>query len=336
MRVALTGASGDFGTALLRALVAADDVDEVVAIARRPLRVADPKIRPVALDLAVDDLTAALDGADAVVHCAFVVEEPRDKAAARRVNVDGSARVLRSAAAAGARVCVMTSSINAYGPRGGPEVLDETAPLDPDTRHYYMEHKALVELDVRRWRAENPEADMAVAVLRPTYVVGPDMANSGLETMRSRLVVYPTPSRSYYQFLHQDDLVDAYLRVIRDRVDGEFNLGPEGALSVAELARMNHARCVPVPITAARVLTDVAFRLHLLPYSSHWVTPGEPVTTSRRLREATGWQPSYSCGDAARMMLAGAAATDSTSTDGTNTDTDTDTDTDDPTPRSAR
>ena len=304
MRVVLTGASGDFGTALLRGLVRRDDVDRVVALARSPLRVDDPKIERRSIDLATDRLDEAFVGADAVIHCAFVVEEPRDKEAARVVNVDGSRRVLWAADSAGARVCVMTSSINAYGPRDGPEVIDESAPIGADASYYYFHHKAAMEQDVRRWR-QGTDGRMAVAVLRPTYVVGPDMANSGLATMRSRVVAYPSPARSHYQFLHQDDLVDAYLRVVATATDGEFNLGPEGAVTVADLCRMNRSLCVPVPLGAARRLADLGFRLRLLPYSSHWVTRGEPVTTSRRLRDATGWRPRHSCTEAARLMVAG-------------------------------
>ena len=81
----------------------------------------------------------------------------------------------------------MTSSVNAYGPRGGPEVLDESAPIGAGPQHYYLHHKALVEEDIRRWR-EQSDGRMAVAVVRPTYIVGPDMDNSGLRSMRARVV----------------------------------------------------------------------------------------------------------------------------------------------------
>lgn len=304
MRIVLTGASGDFGTAILRRLVTESWVESIVAVSRSPLRVSDPRIENVELDLASDAVEPIMAGADAVIHCAFVVEEPRDKAAARTVNVDGSARVLRAAAGAGVGVCVMTSSVNAYGPRGGPEVLDESAPIGAGPQHYYLHHKALVEEDIRRWR-EQSDGRMAVAVLRPTYIVGPDMDNSGLRSMRARVVAYPTPRNSYYQFLHQDDLADAYVRAIRDGVDGEFNLGAEDAVTVAELCRWNRALCIPLPLGLAGQLADLGYRLRLLPYSSHWVTPGEPVTTSRRLREATGWRPSRTSEEAARLLLAG-------------------------------
>ncbi len=304
MRVVLTGASGDFGTAILRRLVTEPWVGSIVAVSRRPLRVSDPRIEVVPLDLASGDVEPVLIGADVVIHCVFVDEEPRDKAVARRVNVEGSARLLRAADAAGVSTCVMTSSVNAYGPRGGPDVLDETAAIGAGPEHYYLHHKALMEEEIRRWRLD-ADGQMAVAVLRPTFIVGPDMDNSGLRSMRARVVAYPSPCRSYYQFLHQDDLVDAYVRVIRDRVDGEFNVGPEDAVSVAQLCRWNRALCIPLPLGLAARLADLGFRLRVLPYSSHWVTPGEPVTTSRRLRTATGWRARLSSAGAARLMLTG-------------------------------
>lgn len=273
-------------------------------MARSPLRVTDPRIEKVSLDLATDPVDPLVAGADVVIHCAFVVEEPRDKEAARRVNVDGSARLLRAADAAGVSVCVMTSSVNAYGPRGGPEVVDESAPIGAGPEHYYLHHKALMEKDIRHWRRRS-EGRMAVPVLRPTFIVGPDVDNSGLRSMRSRVVAYPTPSRSYYQFLHRDDLAEAYIRVIHDRADGEFNVGAEDAVTVADLCRWNRALCIPLPLGLAGRLADVGYRLGLLPYSSHWVTPGEPVTTSRRLRETTGWRPALTSAQAARLMLTG-------------------------------
>lgn len=302
MRIVVTGASGDVGTALLRRLITEPWVDTIVAVSRSPLRVSDPRIETVALDLATDPVEPVFAGADAVVHCAFVVEEPRDKAAARRVNVDGSARVLRAADAAGVPVCVMTSSVNVYGPRGGPEIVDESQPIGAGPEHYYLHHKAEMEEDIRAWRRDS-DGRMAVPVLRPTFVFGPDTDNSGLRSMRARVVAYPRPRHSSYQYLHQDDLADAYVRVIRGRVDGEFNVGTEDAVTIAELCRMNRSVCLPLSLGAARRLADLAFRLRLLPYSGHWVTPGEPVTTSRRLREATGWRPGRTSRDAARAML---------------------------------
>src|SRR5881398_890721 len=102
MRIAIVGATGNVGTSLLEALRGADEVDEIVAIARRPATFDDPRVRFVAADIVRDDLGPALAGADVVVHLAWLIQPSRDAAKLHAVNVDGSRRVFAAAARAGA------------------------------------------------------------------------------------------------------------------------------------------------------------------------------------------------------------------------------------------
>lgn len=68
MRVAITGATGNVGTALLRALADDDRITGVVGLARRLPAHSLPKVTWVETDVAVDDLEERFAGADAVVH----------------------------------------------------------------------------------------------------------------------------------------------------------------------------------------------------------------------------------------------------------------------------
>ena len=45
MRIAVTGAAGDFGTAILRALTDDERASELIGIDRAPLRLEHPKLR---------------------------------------------------------------------------------------------------------------------------------------------------------------------------------------------------------------------------------------------------------------------------------------------------
>src|ERR1700753_2231061 len=93
MRVVVTGATGNVGTAVLRALNAAPDIDQVVAVARRPpLRSLSPA-EFVSADVTVDRLEPIFSGADAVVHLAWLIQPGRDESVTRAVNVYGSRRV---------------------------------------------------------------------------------------------------------------------------------------------------------------------------------------------------------------------------------------------------
>src|SRR5919199_125060 len=108
--VAVTGATGNLGTALLRRLA-----DPALGIAQgrglaRRLPPGTPPYDGVEWHLAdlgtaasEEPLARFVDGADAVVHLAWAIQPGRSAGLLHRVNVEGTRRVVRAAAAAGAQ-----------------------------------------------------------------------------------------------------------------------------------------------------------------------------------------------------------------------------------------
>src|SRR4051794_33055934 len=130
--VAVTGASGNLGTALLRRLTAsASGVAEVRGLARRqPPSVAPyDGVRWYTADLAdpasESTLRDFLGGVDAVVHLAWALQPGRHPDLLRRVNVDGTARAASAAAAAGVDHVVHLSSLGAYAAAAVGQVVGE-------------------------------------------------------------------------------------------------------------------------------------------------------------------------------------------------------------------
>src|SRR5689334_11124498 len=119
MRIVVTGASGNVGTSLLDALRADERVTEIVGLARRPPATPGERTTWVRADVVTDPLEGVFDGADAVVHLAWAIQPSHDPRTLRAVNVDGSRRVFRAAAAAGVGALVHASSIGVYSP--GPK-----------------------------------------------------------------------------------------------------------------------------------------------------------------------------------------------------------------------
>src|SRR3954471_5228170 len=116
MKVAVTGASGNVGTALLRRLTAPSaGVAEIRGLARRqPPDVAPyDRVRWFSADLGApaseEVLAGFLDGVDAVVHLAWALQPGRQPDRLRRVNVEGTRRVMRAAGVAGVRHVVHLS-----------------------------------------------------------------------------------------------------------------------------------------------------------------------------------------------------------------------------------
>src|ERR1700710_3047592 len=125
MTVAITGASGNVGTALLRRRATAG-VGEIRGLARRrPPEVAPyDGVRWFSADLGSPDsepvLADFLDDVDAVVHLAWALIPDRQPDVLHAVNVEGTRRVLAAAGAAGVPHVVHMSSIGTYA--AGPQV----------------------------------------------------------------------------------------------------------------------------------------------------------------------------------------------------------------------
>ncbi|WP_280499685.1 NAD-dependent epimerase/dehydratase family protein, partial [Nocardia farcinica] len=124
MKVVVVGASGNIGSALVRALLAAGE--EVVGLCRRPPGPGTfDAVRWVRCDLAdpaaVDTLRATFADADAVVHLAWAIHPRVGEPPMMRTNLTGTDRVLAAVAAPGVPPLVCASSAAAYraAPGGG-------------------------------------------------------------------------------------------------------------------------------------------------------------------------------------------------------------------------
>ena len=165
MHVAITGATGNIGTALVERLGADEAIDSIVAICRREHDWRPPKTSWIYADVADDDLTEAFDGADAVVHLARVFHR------AIRTRPGGSmwAAPRRCFARSAAQVpaVVVASSVGAYSPRTGPDPVDESWPTHGCHAAAYSREKAYVERLLDSHQSEFPHR--RVVRMRPGF-----------------------------------------------------------------------------------------------------------------------------------------------------------------------
>jgi UDP-glucose 4-epimerase len=308
LRLAITGGTGDFGRSLLNWALRSDDVAEVTVLGRRPTGTEHPKLRETFLDLSAQFDLDSVAGYDALVHLAYCVEEPRDKRQAFQVNVVATRTLLDEAGRVGIGHLVLTSSANALGVAAcgtGRQMPEDSYPAgDQNPDNYYFYHKALLE-HLANWHWANAsQVNMDLTVARPCYIVGEHFDNSGLRAFLAKSVLYPEPARSYYQFLWDTDLVDAYVTILRQGLTGIYNIAPADHTSVREISSINGSRLISGPLGLLKNGADLLFRLHLAPFSGHWVTLGDPLLDSRLLRSTTNWQPSMTSAEALQRYIA--------------------------------
>lgn len=178
MRIVVVGQSGNVGTAVLRALRSAPEVDSVLGIARRlPDRTSAPYQDAdwAALDISdpdeesvVDTLATHFRGADAVVHLAWLIQPNRDRELLRRTNVEGTRRVAAAVVRAGVPHLVVASSVGAYATVDDDATRREDWPTTGIPTSHYSVDKAAQERVLDELERDHPE--VGVARLRTALV----------------------------------------------------------------------------------------------------------------------------------------------------------------------
>jgi UDP-glucose 4-epimerase len=310
--VAVTGASGNLGTALLRRLTApAAGVAEVRGLARRQ----PPGVAPYTAvrwhltdlgEVASEDVLAEfLDGVDAVVHLAWALQPGRRPDDLRRVNVEGTRRVVRAAAAAGVDQFVHLSSIGAYAPGAVGQRVTEDWPTTGIPSSQYSRDKSEAERVVRGVMARY--SGTTLTVVRPTLVLQPE---AGSEIGRyflgpllfgaarllpgavARLLPLPLPPVAV-SFVHADDVADALERMLDRRAPGPFNIAAEPLMDADAIARVLGTRRIPVPALAVRTALQAAFTARLIPTEPGWldIATQAPALDTSRARKLLDWAP---------------------------------------------
>ena len=150
LTVAVTGPTGTFGFGLMPLLQADARIARIVGIARRPFDAAEhgwTKMTYRQSDVRDrDGLEQAFQGANVVVHLAFMITGAASRETIRQINIDGTLNAFQAAAAAGARRFVYASSVAAYGfHRDNPVGMDEAWPARPADHLFYAREKAEIE-----------------------------------------------------------------------------------------------------------------------------------------------------------------------------------------------
>ena len=314
MRVVVTGATGNVGTSVVRALVADPQVEEVVGIARRAPRWQPARTRWVSADVVTSALEPVFEGADAVIHLAWLIQPSHDARALRAVNVDGSRRVFEAAVRAGVERLVHASSIGVYSPGPSDRRVDESWPNGGVPTSFYSRHKAEAERLL-----DDLEDELRIVRLRPGLIfkreagaeirrlfIGP-LLPSPLVHPRM-LPLLPLPPGLALQAVHADDVGEAYrLAVTSPDARGAYNVAAEPVLDARELGRLLGARPVTVPTRAVRALAKLTWRARLQPTPPGWLDMGldVPLMDITRAREELGWTPRHSASDALLELLDG-------------------------------
>lgn len=288
MKVVVTGGSGQLGSLVLARLAAHRKVKRVVALDLTPPTVASAKLDWKIADLRDPGLDRHFEGADALMHFAFVVARRVPPEVRHAVNVEGSRRMFEYAARAGLRTVVYSSSISAYGhDPARREPLREDSPRTRWTGLPYASDKFEVEAFLDEFEPSHPE--LRIVRLRPAILVGRRITHEIAGGLAKRRLVEVSPNPM--PLVWDEDVADAAMAALERDVRGAFNLAADEQRPASELARATGFRLVRLPRGLLMAAAPVLGRL--VDTDASWFGAGDAYfpASSERARSELGWKP---------------------------------------------
>ena len=285
----VTGATGFLGSAVARVLLEAGHRVRVLVRPtsdRRNIDGLDVEIATGDLDQP-DTLAPALKGCTALFHVAADYRLwIRDPEAMYRTNVEGSAALIRAAAAAGVSRAVYTSSVAVLGIDKTGKPADENTPVTlADMVGHYKRSKFLAEQSVA---TAARETGMPVVTVNPSTPIGPrdiKPTPTGRTNVMAAAGRMPAYVDTGLNLVHVDDCATGHLLAFAKGREGErYILGGEDfslARMQAEIARMTGRKPAKIRLPVGP--------LYPLAIGAEWVarlTGGEPMLTRDTLRMA--------------------------------------------------
>ena len=307
--VAVTGCSGYIGSRLLRFLGESDKVSKIIGVDLRPPRYSPPKMEFHYLDVRDPSIVNlfTLNDVQTVVHLAFVLNPIHDDDLMHDIDVKGTSNVLAAASACVARHFIVASSTTAFGAfADNPDWLTEKDHPRRQTNYTYASDKYENEMSIRIFKEENPH--VKVAVVRPCIVYGPNVDNY-LSRFIIRLPLLPAVGdpRMEMQFVHEDDAVEVFMRILETGAEGYFHACGEGTVTLEEIARMAGKPLIALPAQLVYPVVDLLWKLRapliegpsgMLDFIRYRWTASDELT-----REALGLGPRMHSRDVVRLMI---------------------------------
>lgn len=246
MKVLITGISGKIGRMVAQGVCAAGH--QVVGIDRRDWPDAPPGVVVHEADIrkraAADVFRKAQP--DAVVHMATVTHITTTKSADRyRINLHGTRAVFDHCHEFGVRRLVFVGRHTYYGaaPDAALYHKEDAPPMAVTT---FPELSDLVAADLYACTGLWRFPDMASAVLRICYTLGPERQGTLAAFLRGPRVPTILGFDPLFQFIHEHDAAKAIVTALLSNIKGVYNVAGPNPIPLSLLIRQ--AGCKPLPV----------------------------------------------------------------------------------------
>lgn len=238
--VVIIGCNGFIGRHILKYLETNPRYKKVIAVDCNKPAVTLKKTKYYKLDLTATmaDVTLAEilknENCDMLIHTAVPMSPMRNEALAHEIIAIGTFYVINACNEAGVRKVVMASTTDVYGAfPENPNFLTEDMPPKGHLQSRFLADKIDAEKQAIKYQKKHPES--VVTILRHATILGPTIDSFKTRYLRRAAVMTMLGFDPLLQFVHEDDVIAAFVKIIDEDHPGIFNLGGDGVLPLSRV-----------------------------------------------------------------------------------------------------
>jgi len=296
----VTGVRGFVGAEVLKRLEEDRHYARVIALDIRKPDLPLDKTAFFKLDLTLPSADADLasilerEGVDTFVHAAFLSRPTHASTWAHELEDIGTMHVLNACAEAGVRKFILASTTMVYGASPlNPNFLHEGHELRGRPGSRFVQDKVAAERQVARFDRENP--DIQVTVLRAAPILGPTVENFVTGFFSRPVAPVLMGYDPLMQFVHEQDVIDAYKIVLDQDHPGIFNVVGDGVLPYSTILAMMGKFPLPLPHFLARGISHALWVAQVFDAPPNFLDFLRYlcVADGQKARDVLGFQPRY-------------------------------------------
>ena len=289
MRVLIPGASGAIARKLAVRLVA--EGHQVIGVDRRPWPDAPIDFHNVDVRKRGAEEVFRQTRPDAVVHMATVTSLVMPGEERYQINLGGTRAVFEYSRAYGVQHCIFVGRHTFYG--AGPDSpLFHVEDEPPLALNRFPELADLVAADLFAATALWRHPEHVTTVMRACYTLGTTGHGTLAGFIHGKRVPMVMGFDPLFQFLHEDDLVEAIVKTLEKRPRGVFNVAGPEPLPLSRIVREAGRTPVPVPEFILEGLIG-RFGFPHLPKGALTHIKYPVVVDAKAFRDATGFKHAH-------------------------------------------
>ncbi len=298
--VAVTGAYSFVGAELVKRLEMDRRYAKILAVDIRKPSFPLTKTQFHKIDLtmpAADADLAALftrEKVDTVVHAAFLSTPTHNSAWAHELESIGTMHVLNAAGEAQVAKLVLFSTTLVYGASPlNPNFLDEKHELRGHPKSRFVKDKVEAERQADRFARENPQT--VVTVLRTAATLGPSISNFATRFFERPVCPVLMGYDPLMQFVHEQDVVDAFVQAVAGDHRGAFNIAGDGVLPYSTVLALMGKIPLPMPSFLAYPMSQALWMTQIFDSPPNFLDFLRflCVADAEKAKRVMGWKPRY-------------------------------------------